>query len=129
MNARTIFRVLAVLVLVAVAIGIGAAVYNAGVTAGLAAAPQALPSGEALPVSPYWYGYGGPYVHGWGFGIFGIFFWILGIFLIIGLVRFAVGGGHRGGRGGWGDRRARIEEWHQELHRREAGGDQRPVGM
>lgn len=136
MNGRMILRVLAVLVLVAVAIGIGTAVYNAGVTAGLSeAAQQAAASGEAVPVDRfgYGYGYGGPYAHGpfgFGFGFFSIFFWILGIFLIIGLLRAAFVGRRGGpGPGGWGDRRDRVEEWHRELHRREGGdGEQRTAG-
>ena len=121
------FRVLAALLLVAVAVGLGVAAYNAGVTAGLdEAARLAAASGEPLPVGPYGYGYG-PYANGpWGFG-FGIFFFILGVFLIIGLLRAAFGFGRWGGHGpggGWGGRREMVEEWHRDLHRREpdAGG-------
>lgn len=124
---------IAVLLLVAVAIGIGSAVYNAGVTAGMdEAARIAAASGDPLPVAGYGYG---PYWHGawgFGFGFFGIFFWILGIFLIFGLLRFAFGWGRWGGRGpgnggpgGWGargGRREMVEEWHRELHRREGEG-------
>jgi hypothetical protein len=128
------FRVLAALLLVALAIGIGAAVYNAGVTAGFAeAAQQAAASGDPVPVNPYAYGYG-PYAHGpfgWGFGFFGFLFVLFMIFVIVGLVRAVFGGGrnHRGGPGGWGDRRDRVEEWHRELHRRDSSeGDQRPAG-
>jgi hypothetical protein len=121
---RGAFRVLAVLVLVGLAIGIGTAIYNAGVTAGLAdAANQAVASGDAVPLDPRAYGYGAPYLHGpfgFGFGFFWILFWILGIFLIIGLVRAAFGGGWGGpGRRGWGDRRDRVEAWHRELHEQE----------
>jgi hypothetical protein len=129
---RTFVRVFAALLVVALVIGIGTALYNAGVDAGLAAAPAVAASGDPVPVGGYGYGpyFHGWYGHGWGFGFFGIFFWILGIFLIIGLLRFAFGGGRwggpgprgRGGYGGWGDRRDRIEEWHAELHRREGGG-------
>jgi hypothetical protein len=129
-------RVLAALLLVALAVGIGAAVYNAGVTAGLAeAAQQAASSGDPVTVNPYAYGWGGPYAHGpfsWGFGIFGFLFVLLMVFLIVGLVRVAFGGRRHpgGGPGGWGgDRRDRIEEWHRELHRRDPGeGEQRPAG-
>ncbi|HJP72543.1 MAG TPA: hypothetical protein VJ975_12570 [Candidatus Limnocylindria bacterium] len=120
---RTFIRVLAALLVVALVVGIGTTIYNAGVDAGLAAAP-ALASGDPVPVGAY-----GPYVHGWyghgwGFGFFGIFFWILGIFLIFGLLRFAFGAGRWGGRGsghgrgGWSDCRDRIEAWHAEMHRR-----------
>ena len=136
MNGRTIFRVLAVLLLVAVAVGIGTGVYNAGVSAGLSeAAQQAAASGDPVATVPYGhgYGYGGPYAHGpFGFGFFGIIFTILGIFLIIGLVRAAFGGWGRGpwgGPGPGGPRHGMAEDWHRELHRREAGGgDQRAAG-
>jgi hypothetical protein len=136
-NGRFIFRVLAALLLVAVVIGVGTAVYNAGVTAGLAeAARQAAASGGTPPVVPY-YGYGGPYFHGpfaGGFGFFGVIFWILGFFLILGLVRAAFEGWGRGGRGpggpmGWGGRREMVEDWHRELHRREGNdGESRATG-
>jgi hypothetical protein len=128
------FRVLAALLLVALAIGIGAAAYNAGVTAGLAeAAQQAAASGDPVAVNPYVYGYG-PYAHGpfgWGFGFFGFLFVLFMIFVVVGLARAAFGGGRHGGHGprGWGDRRDRVEEWHRELHRRDSGeGEQRPAG-
>jgi hypothetical protein len=129
MNGRTIFRVVAALLLVAVLIGVGTSLYNAGVTAGLAeAARQAAASGGQAPVVPY-YGYGAPYFHGpfgGGFGFFGIIFLILGFFLIFGLIRAAFGGGSWGSRGprgpiGWGGRREMVEDWHRELHRREGG--------
>ena len=127
----TFVRVLTTLLVVAIVIGIGAAVYNAGVTAGLAEQlQQAAASGEAV-VAPYPYGYGyGPYWHGPGF--FGIILWIFGIFLLIGLVRAAVGWGRWGGRGhggpgGRGDRQSRMAEMHRELHRSETT-DERPAG-
>lgn len=136
----SLFRFFLALLAIAIAVGIGAAVYNAGVTAGLAeAAQQAAASGDPVTV-PYAYGYG-PYWHGpfgFGFGFFGIFFLILGIFLVIGLVRAAFGWGRwngprgprgPGGPGGWGgDRRDRVEEWHRELHRRDSGETQPSTG-
>ena len=137
MDGRTIWRALAVVLLVAVTIGIGAALYNAGVTAGIAeAARQAAASGDPLPALPYGYGYG-PYFHGpfgGGFGFFGLIAWVLVLFHVIGLVRAAFGRGRHGGRpgrgpGGWGGRREMAEEWHRELHRRDGGEpDQRPSG-
>jgi len=138
-NGRAIFRVLAVLLVVAVAAGIGTMVYNAGVNAGLdEAARLAVASGDPLPVPigyGYGYGYGGPYAHGpFGFGFFGLLFGILGIFLLIGLVRAAFGwgrwGGGRGpgGPGGWGGRREMVEDWHREMHRRADEGEQRAAG-
>ncbi len=124
MNRRVIFGLLALVLLALVATGIGTAVYNAGVSAGLSdAARQAVASGQPVPAAPFGYGYG-PYWHGgwgFGFGFFGIFFWILGIFLIIGLLRGAMGWGRWGG-GPRGGRSERIEEWHRELHRREGDG-------
>ena len=130
MYGRTIVRVIAVVALVAIAIGVGAAVYNAGVTAGLSeSAQQALASGQPVAngpsaYGPYWHGWGG----GFGFPLFGIFFWILGISLILGLLRAAFGWGRWGGRGrgpgGWyGGRREMVEDWHREMHRRQDGDD------
>jgi hypothetical protein len=126
-NRRVILGVLAVLVLVVVAGSIGTAVYDAGLQAGFAnAAQQAVASGQPapVPVNAYPYGYG-PYWHGgWGFGFFGIVFWIFGILLLIGLVRGALGWGRWRGPGGsgpgrYGRRADAIEDWHRELHRRE----------
>jgi len=118
-------RVMAVVLVVAVAAGIGAGVYNAGVTAGLAEAAQsAVGSGEPVLV-PYGYGYG-PYWHGPGF--FGIFFWILGFFLVFALLRAAFGWGRGSGprgRGGWGGRREMFEEMHRDLHRRDGPDGER----
>ena len=134
----TFARVLATLLLIGLIVAIGAGVYNAGVSAGLTeAAQQAIASGDATPVVPvYGYGYG-PYVHGpFGWGFFGIFFWIFGFFLLFALLRAVFGWGRWGGRGprgpnGWSGSH-RAEEWHRELHRRngEASGegDQRPAG-
>jgi hypothetical protein len=135
-NRRVVLGILAVLVLALLAGSIGTAVYNAGVHAGLAdAAQQAAASGDPVAVPAYGYG---PYWHGgWGFGFFGIIFWILGIFLVIGLVRGALGWGRGrgpggyGGYGGWrgpgdGGRREMVEEWHREMHRREAGTGDAP---
>jgi hypothetical protein len=132
----TFFRVIAVLLVVAVAIGIGTGVYNAGVSAGFAeAAQQAAASGDPIPLAPYGPGYG-QYWHGFGgFGFLWVVFWILGIFLVIGLVRAAFGWGRWGGgpggtgrHGAWGDRRQRLEELHRELHRAETPNGERPAG-
>jgi hypothetical protein len=104
----TFFRVVLALLAVALLVGIGAGVYNAGVSEGLAeAARQAVASGDPVPQA---YAYG-PYWHGPFHG---------------GLVRAAFGWGRwRGGPGGpggpngWGGRRERMEELHRELHRRD----------
>jgi hypothetical protein len=129
MNGRGVFAVLAAIVVVAVIAGIGIGAYNAGVSEGVAEAAraaQAAGEGEAVVIPPYVggpYGYG--YGHGWGggFGFFGFLLFILGFFLIIGLIRAAFGWGRWGGGGrgpgGWDGRRERMEELHRELHRRD----------
>ena len=134
MNGRFFIRVVAVLVLVAVVAGLGVSAYNAGVAAGVnQAVQQAVQNGQPVPVVPYAYG---PYWHGGGFGFFGIFFWIIGFFLIIGLLRAAFGmgrwgggwgrGGHgpgrMGGPGAYFGRGEQIADWHRELHRRDESG-------
>ena len=124
MNGRGIFGVLAAIVVVAVVAGIGIGAYNAGVSEGLAEAARAAQAAGESPavvvppyVSHYGYGWGGG-----GFGFFSFLFFILGVFLIIGLIRAAFGWG-RGGGGhgprGWDGRRERMEELHRELHRRD----------
>ena len=130
----TAIRVLAVLLVVGLLAGIGFGVYNAGVDQGLAQNVNAAASGPPAVA----YGYPGYYGHwGFGFGFFGIFFWILGIFLIFALLRAAFGWG-RWGRGRWGGyghggyghggysggpagdkgdpRRAMLDEWHRDAH-------------
>jgi hypothetical protein len=122
-------RLIAGLALIAVLVFIGVGVYNAGVTAGLAETGNAVASGAPAVYYPGPY-YGHPW--GWGgFGFFGIFFWILGIFLIFGLIRAAFGFGRwgRGGRdwsnhhgpGGYGGPRQHFEDWHRQAH--EPGGE------
>ncbi|MDP9271169.1 MAG: hypothetical protein M3P14_09415 [Chloroflexota bacterium] len=141
---NTAFRVIAALLLVGVLVGIGAGVYNAGVSQGLAQNVTAVASGAPAAAYGYYYpGFVGPH-WGWGFGFFGIFFWILGIFLIFGLLRAAFGWG-RGGRhygrwggygpGGWkgpgtGDpRREMLDEWHRGAHgEADAGSGKTPAG-
>lgn len=124
----TAFRVLAILLVVGLLAGIGVSVYNAGVSQGLAQNVSAAASGAPAVV----YGYPGYYGPHWGFGFFGIFFWILGIFLIFALVRAAFGWG-RWGRGRWGGypggyggghgpgshedrRREMLDDWHRSAH-------------
>lgn len=130
-------RVVAALLLVGLLVGIGFGVYNAGVSQGLAQNVTAVASGAPGIAYGYDPGFVGPH-WGWGFGFFGIFFWILGIFLIFGLVRLAFGWG-RGGRsgrwgggygpGGWlhpgqGDpRQEMLQEWHRQAHQ---GSDKAP---
>jgi hypothetical protein len=124
MDGRGFFRILGVIVVMAILAGIGIGIYNAGVGDGVAeVARQAAANGETVTVVPaYGYGYG-PGWHGWGGGFFpfGIFFWILGVFLVLGLLRAAFGRGHRyGGPGGHGpwreERERRLEAWHRAAH-------------
>ena len=128
-----LWRIVVLTIAVGVAFWLGASIYNAGVSAGLAeAARQAAADGVAVPPvygwgNPYW---GGPFAS--GFAPVALIFWtFLGIFLVIGLVRLAVGGRRWGGPGpnGWRERRFGAEEWHRELHRRDAGdGPQQAAG-
>ena len=124
MNGRGIFGLLATIVVVAVMVGIGIGVYNAGVSEGVAEAARAAQAAGDNPAVVY-PPYAGHYGYGWGggFGFFGILFWILGFFLIFGLIRAAFGWGRWGGggrgQGGWASREERIAEMHRELHRRD----------
>jgi hypothetical protein len=125
----TFARVLAALVVIGLIVAIGVGVYDAGVTAGLAQTVAA-PSGAPVAYYP------GPYFwHGGGFGFFGIFFWILGIFLIFGLLRAIFGWGRWGGRGyrdwnhrpnGYGGPREHFEEWHRRAHEPGSQGSEPP---
>jgi hypothetical protein len=134
-------RAIAFVLLLVVIGGLGVLAYNAGVSTGVSQQAQVVvQDGQpvaVVPYAPY------PYWHG-GFGFFGFIFWILGFFLIIGLLRAIFGWG-RGGRGGWGrhgyyggpagpggpgfgpagpygDRMDRVADWHRELHRRDEAG-------
>jgi hypothetical protein len=145
MNGRYFwFRMAALVVLLVVLGAVGVAVYNAGIQAGVSQAVQ-VTTGDGTPVvvapAPVYHGWG----WGWGFGFFGFFFWIIGFFLIIGLLRAIFGFGRwgRGGPGGWGYGRGgyyggggwgyggkgnggrgdQIADYHRELHRREESGE------
>jgi hypothetical protein len=129
MNGRTIARVLLVLVLVGGAVALGVGAYNAGVTQGLIESGQVAPG---YAVGPYIGGWGYGWGHGIGFGFFGFLGTLLFIFLLIGLLRAAFGGGHgwgpRGRRGWYGPdgpgRDAwdeRVRRFHDELHRGDPG--------
>jgi hypothetical protein len=115
-------RILAFLLLLGLLAAGGVAIYNAGVSAGIASdVGNAIASGGAVPV-PY---YPGPYyAHPWGFGFpfFGFLFGIFFLFLIFGLLRAVVGGGHHGRwhhdgskprNGGW---ESHLNEWHDARH-------------
>jgi hypothetical protein len=140
-SGSSVFRTVALVLLLVVLAGVGVSLYNAGVSAGVSQQlQQVVQDGQTVTVAPYPYG---PYWHGgFGFGFFGIIFWIFGILLIIGLIRAAFGwgrggrGGHGGpggwarggywyGRSGWSGGE-RVADWHRELHRREAAGETGP---
>lgn len=132
--ARGIFGFFLTLVFVSVLVGIGAGVYQAGVAQGIVDAGR-FPAGATVPVAGY--GWHGP-------DLFGLFFGILFLFLIFGLIRAAFFGGRGWGRGyghhgygwgpGWGkggpmeggpdawreERERRMSELHQRLHERES---------
>jgi hypothetical protein len=131
MNGRFVFRFVLALILLAALVGVGVAVYNVGVTQGLATSGKlVLPAapGGVVPSYPYAYG---PLFHPWGFGfgfgIFGLIFPILFFFLIISLIRglFFHGGGrwHGGGFRGYGENDVppMMEEWHRRMHEKSAG--------
>ena len=101
---RAIFRLFAVLLLAGLVAVVGINIYNAGVTAGIAAdVGNAIASGAPVPIGVYPSPYvGQPWGWGWGGGFFGILFGIFFLFLIFGLLRAAFGWGHWGGHRGWG---------------------------
>jgi hypothetical protein len=143
MNGRTFARILLAIVLIGGAIGIGVTSYNAGVTAGLVQSGQAVVVAGGYAVAP-----GGAYLgYGWGFGhgfgFFGFLGGLLFLFLLIGLIRAAFGGGHRrgwGGPGGPGGPRSWSGDWHRDaweqrvkdthdaLHREATDGPDKPSG-
>jgi len=123
------FRVLAAILLVVVTVGIAGAVFQAGYIAGAAGDVSAVAGGP-------WYGW---HMFGWGLGggLFSFLGTLLFLFLVIGLVRAAFGGGPRdrwghGPRHGWGSSdssgREHFGRWqdqareiHDEWHSRSAG--------
>jgi hypothetical protein len=115
-------RFLAFLLLIGILVAGGVAVYNAGVSAGIASdVGNAIASGGAVPV-PY---YPAPYLaHSWGFGFpfFGFLFGIFFLFLIFGLLRAVIGGGHHGRWRGYDggskrdDWQSHLNEWHDTQH-------------
>lgn len=142
MNGRTIARILLAIVLIGGAIGIGVTSYNAGVTAGLVQSGQAVVVPGGVPVVPggAYIGYGYGYGYGHGPGFFGFLGSLLVLFLVLGLIRAAFGGGHRrgwggpGGRRGWGGEghrdawEERVRETHDALHRAASSGPDAGAG-
>lgn len=130
------FRFVAFLLAVGLLAVVGISIYNAGVSAGIAADAGVLP--------PY---VGQPWGTGWDGGffgfVFGLFFLFLFFGLIFGLFRAAFGWGHGGRHHGWGNhheyrhgrygpgrggRRDYFEEWHRELHGEGSGAPDAPTG-
>ena len=123
---RRIFFGIALLVVLALgAAAIGGVAYRAGMTQGLADSGKLVAPQIAAP-----YGYhGGPmfFHHPFGFGLLGLLFPLLGIFLVFSLVRgiFWRGpwgwrghGMHMAGKHGpWGNGLPPMfEEWHKQAH-------------
>lgn len=126
---RIFLKIVFVVAVAALIIGAGVAVFNAGMAQGIAMSGQvAKPDGAVVPVpvSPYYAPYYGP----WGFGpggwCFGLFGFLLIIFLIAGLGRLAFGPRHGWHRGPWGMGGPRgyngeqvppfVEEAHRKMH-------------
>ena len=122
------FRFVAALILVGLLAVVGVNIYNAGVSAGIAAdVGNAIASGAPVPAGYYYGPYaGGPWGHGFGFG--GFLLGLLFLFFFFGLLRAILGygrwGGHHGsdyGKGGYGKGRYggwqdRMGAWHEEQH-------------
>jgi hypothetical protein len=95
-----------VILLILIAVGVGIGAYNWGLTQGLEE------SGQAVEVVHY---------HGPGFFPFGFILFPLFIFGFFALMRGAFWGHHRGGYGHGGGH-GKLEDYHRELHEREAKG-------
>lgn len=130
------FGLQGLLVTVILLVIVGAVAYNIGWSDGVAThLPVNAPDGT---VAPYYYG---PHFWGPGFGLFGIFWFLLILFGIFWLFRLAFWGfagrrmwgggwygrgyspGGAGGPGGFGSFEERAQEWHRRQH-----GDQPPSG-
>jgi hypothetical protein len=143
---RGFLGLVATLIVVGLLVSVGAGIYQAGVAQGIVDAGR-FPAGAAVPVAGVGYGLG----FGWhGPSIFGLFFGLLFLFILFGIIRAAFFGGRgRGwGRGGWGHgygygpgwgrgegpsdgdgprswreaREQRMADWHKQLHDDEAKG-------
>lgn len=125
---RIFLKIVFIVVVAALIIGAGVAVFNAGMAQGATLSGQIMPPDGAtvpVPVSPYYalhyraWGFPG----GWCFGLFGF---LLIIFLIAGLGRMAFGPRHGWRRGPWGMGGPRgfnsdqvppfVEEAHRKMH-------------
>jgi hypothetical protein len=119
--------VITILLIAAFVVGgglIASVAYQAGLSTAVSTVVTESGATVVAPVTPvvapaYGWGWGGP---GWLFGFLGFLFFL---FLFIGLIRFAVGGGRGGprgwnGPGGWDRSRweGHASEWFEERHRR-----------
>ncbi|MBI4769256.1 MAG: hypothetical protein HY784_02300 [Chloroflexi bacterium] len=140
MNGRTIFKVvLAVMVIVAAA-GLAGLAFNAGVARGLAESGK-LPAITAAPGAVPYPFYGPFFFHRpFGFGLLGLIFPLLFLFLLFGLLRRAFWHGPRwhgplGGpwMHGWHAKPGEsaeweehvppmVAEWHRKMHEPQAEG-------
>jgi hypothetical protein len=119
---------------------VGVIAYNVGWSDGVATHLPANVTADGT-VAPYYYG---PHYWSGGFGLFGIFWFLLILFGIFWLFRLAfwgfagrrmMGGGWYGGkgwghgpggRGGFGSFEERAKEWHQREHGNEPPSDKTP---
>ena len=107
MDGKIALRLVSALVLIAAIAGIGFFAYQAGVAHGSPVTLQA-PSGETVPPSYPYYGFGYPFHHPFGFG-FGCFSPLIALFLLFAALHaFRIlfwgprwGWGRHGGHGMW----------------------------
>ena len=121
---RTFLKIVFIVVVAAVVIGTGLAIFNAGMVQGAAMSGQ-LSDSAPVPIAPYH----APVLRPWGFPgawCFGLFGFLLILFLIAGLGRLAFGPRHGWRHGPWGWRDPRdcngdqvppfVEDLHRQLH-------------
>ena len=133
------FGLIGLLATVILLVIVGAIAYNIGYGEGVSThLPAVATNGDGTAVPGYYYGH--PF--GVGFGLFGIFWFLLILFGLFWLFRIAffgfgmrrwMGGGGWGHRGGWGygpggqggpqSFEERAQEWHKKQH-----GEQPPSG-
>ncbi len=125
---RTFFRIVLALVLIGALFGLGSYVYNAGVAQGLVASGKiAAPDGGTVAPYPYYTPIYRPW--GFGFGLFGLLFPLLFIFLIFSAIRGLFFRSWRSHgpwnwehRGEWKNGVPPMaEEWHRKMHETQSG--------
>ena len=129
------FGLIGVVVTAILLVVVGVIAYNVGWSDGVSTHVPTATQGDGAPA----YYYGGPHWFGAGFGLFGLFWFLLILFGIFWLFRLAfwgfgarrmMGGGWGYGRG-WGHGPGRFgsfeeraQEWHRQQH-----GEQPPSGQ